>query len=314
MRLVDRLRAGEPRALPRLISQVEQGTAVGQQALAELYPAAGRAHVVGITGPPGAGKSTLVNALIGSIRESGRRVAVIAVDPSSPLSGGAVLGDRIRMMERHADEGVFIRSMAARSWPGGLAAATADVRHLLDAAGYEVILIETVGAGQDGVAIANLAHTVVVLQVPGLGDGVQAIKAGLLEIGDILVVNKADLPGAAELGRTLRQSVMPLGAAERQTPVLYATAASGEGINELLAAIDEHRRCLVEGGRWTERAAVAARSEVLTKLRAELERRLLKSPEDLPAIADAIAAVASRRTTADSAVRALLEAMLRRGG
>ncbi|MDQ3693264.1 MAG: methylmalonyl Co-A mutase-associated GTPase MeaB [Chloroflexota bacterium] len=312
---MERLRSGDARALPRLISQVERGSDAGQRALTELYPLTGRAHVVGITGPPGAGKSTLINALLGSIRGAGRRVAVIAVDPSSPVSGGAVLGDRIRMTEHHADDGVFIRGMAARGRGGGLAAATAGVAHVLDAAGFDVILIETVGAGQDGVEIATLARTVVVLQVPGLGDGVQAIKAGMLEIGDILVVSKADRPGARDLGRTLRQAVMPLAAdVSRQIPVLYTIAATGEGVDKLWVEIERHRRYLIDSGRWDEKTLIAARNEVLASLRTEIERRLLASPNDVPAIAAAIEAVASRRQTAGSAARALIETMLQGRG
>jgi LAO/AO transport system kinase len=310
--LADRVRAGDPRALPRLISLLERGSEAGQRALADLYPNAGQAHVVGITGPPGAGKSTLVNALIGAIRDTGRRVAVLAIDPSSPASGGAVLGDRIRMMERHADDNVFIRSMAARGRLGGLAAAAADVVHLFDAVGFDVVLIETVGAGQDGVEIARLAQTVVVLQVPGLGDGVQAIKAGILEVGDILVVNKADQPGAPELGRVLRQAVMPLTAGEqRQVPVVPVMATTGDGIDRLLAAIDEHRAYLSASGRADERAEIAARSEVLTRLRTEIERRLDNASGELPAVQAAIADVAARRMTSGDAVRTLIEPLLR---
>lgn len=313
MSLVERLRASEPRTLPRLISHLERGTEAGQRAMSELYPATGNAHLVGITGPPGAGKSTLVNALIGSIRASGRRVAVVAVDPSSPISGGAVLGDRIRMMERHADDGVFIRSMASRGRIGGLAVATADVIHALDAAGFDVILVETVGAGQDGVAIAQLAHTVVVVQVPGLGDGVQAIKAGLLEIGDVLVVNKADLPGAQDLGRQLRQAVMPLSVEAAWTvPVKYAVAVTGEGVDELRDAIDFHRRYLIESGELQTRVANAAKTEVLMKVRAELERQLTLTPGEVPAVQAAITDVAARRLSPDAAAKALIEP-LRRG-
>jgi LAO/AO transport system kinase len=306
--LVERIRAGDPRALPRLITLLEQGSEAGQRALSELYPNSGRAHIVGITGPPGAGKSTLINALIGAIRDTGRRVAVLAIDPSSPVSGGAVLGDRIRMMERHADDEVYIRSMAARGRVGGLASAAADVVHLLDAVGFDVILIETVGAGQDGVAVARLAQTVVVLQVPGLGDGVQAIKAGILEVGDILVVNKADQQGATELGRVLRQAVMPLGASDsRPVPVLSVVATTGEGIDRLRDAIDEHRRSLAASGEDRERATAAARDEVLARLRTEIERRLQTAPEELPAIQAAIDDVAARRTTSGAAVRGLIE-------
>lgn len=309
--LVERLRAGDPRALPRLISLLERGSDQGQRALSALYPQTGRAQIIGITGPPGAGKSTLVNALIGSFRATGRRVAVLAIDPSSPYSGGAVLGDRIRMMERHADDGVFIRSMASRGRLGGLAAAASDVVHLLDAAGFDVILLETVGAGQDGVDIARLARTVVVLQVPGLGDGVQAIKAGMLEVGDILVVNKADLPGAKEVGRLLRQSVMPLTPGDApEIPVLYTAASTAEGIDELRDAIDAHGQIVLAAGEAEARAEAAARGEVLDRLRFELESRLLQAPDEVPAIQAAIDDVAARRTTSAVAVRSLIEPLL----
>ena len=193
----------DPRALPRLATLVENEHPSGQAALQALYPGTGHAHIVGITGPPGAGKSSLIAALIGEVRATGRQIAVIAVDPSSTVSGGAVLGDRIRMMERYADSGVFVRSMASRGRQGGLAWTTANLVHLLDAAGYPLIVIETVGTGQDGTDIASLADTVVVVEAPGLGDGVQAIKSGLLEVGDIVVVNKAD---TARCGRCLAHS------------------------------------------------------------------------------------------------------------
>ena len=200
----DRIRGGDRRTLPRLVTLVENGDPRGMAALDALYGATGQAHVVGVTGPPGVGKSTLIASLVDQIRESGRRVAVLAIDPSSPVTGGAVLGDRIRMMARHADPAVFVRSMASRGRQGGLAWATASLVHVLDAAGFPLILIETVGTGQDGTDIASLADSVLVIQAPGLGDGVQAIKAGLLEVGDVVVVNKADQAGTAEAVRVIR--------------------------------------------------------------------------------------------------------------
>lgn len=306
MGLVERLLAGDHRALARLATLVEAGEAVGEAALARLYPRTGEAHVVGVTGPPGAGKSTLVNALIGAVRGTDRRVAVVAIDPSSPLSGGAVLGDRIRMMERHADDGVFVRSMAARGRLGGLAAATAGVVHLLDAAGFPLILVETVGAGQDGIDIAALAQSVVVLQVPGLGDGVQAIKAGLLEVADILVVNKADRPGADELARHLRYAVAPGHAAGWSVPVVPTVAATGDGIEALLERIDAHRAHLRASGRWRDKAETAARAEVLGRLRVALERRLVPGDRELPELRRAIEAVAERRADPAAVVSGLL--------
>lgn len=294
--LVDRFLAGDRRALARLATLVETGDPVGEAALAQLYPVSGRAHVVGVTGPPGAGKSTLVDALIGAVRAGGRSVAVVAVDPSSPVSGGAVLGDRIRMTRWHGDDGVFIRSMASRGRLGGLAAATAGVVHLLDAAGFPLVLVETVGAGQDGVEIAALAQTTVVVQVPGLGDGVQAIKAGLLEVGDILVVNKADQPGAVEQTRLLRDlATSHGGSADWHVPVLTTVAATGEGVELLLDRLAAHLGFLRASGGWEQRLRAAAEAEVLGGLRAELVRRLAVSPDGLPGLVDLLAAVAQRR-------------------
>lgn len=306
--LVCRLLAGEMRALARLATLVEANDPLGVLALERLYPRTGKAHVVGITGPPGAGKSTLVNALIGAIRQTDRKVSVIAVDPSSPLSGGAVLGDRIRMMERHVDPGVFIRSMATRGRLGGLAATTAGVIHLMDAAGFPIVLVETIGTGQDGVDIASLAQTVIVLQVPGLGDGVQAIKAGVLEIGDILVVNKADRPGADELSRLLRQT-LSLSMSDQNSwtiPVRRTVAATGEGVVRLVADIDDHRRMLHESGQWQQRLTHAARAEVLTQMRQAIDRRMTRESRESTPIANAIDAVARRETSPNAVVQDLL--------
>ncbi|MFQ6020282.1 MAG: methylmalonyl Co-A mutase-associated GTPase MeaB, partial [Dehalococcoidia bacterium] len=200
--LAERVLAGDRRALSRVLSYVEDGSPEGREALHLLYPSSGRAHVVGVTGPVGSGKSTLVGALAKEFRRRQRSVGIVAVDPTSPFSQGALLGDRIRMQELTSDAGVFIRSMATRGALGGLASATSDVVTVLAAAGWEVILVETVGAGQDEVEVADTAHTTIVVVVPGAGDDIQAIKAGILEIADILVVNKADLPVA---GRTARQ-------------------------------------------------------------------------------------------------------------
>ncbi len=308
--LADRLLAGDPRALPRLVSLVERGSPAGENALRRLYARTGQAHVVGITGPPGAGKSTLVGALIGAVRRAGHRVGVVAVDPSSPVTGGALLGDRVRMPGWHDDPDVFVRSLASRGRLGGLSAATADVVHLLDAAGYDPILIETVGAGQDGVAIAALALTVVVLQVPGLGDGVQAIKAGPLEVADLLVVNKADLPGAGELVRDLGLATPP---PERtggwSVPVLRTAASTGEGIDDLRPAIAAHRAHLRagDGAGWRARLQRAARAEVLDRLRAELERRFAPG-YGLDNVDQALGDVAARRRPPGDLAAALVAA------
>ncbi len=201
------LLSGDRRALARLLTQIENAAPAAAEALAALFPHTGRAHRVGVTGPPGTGKSTLVNELVKVWRRNGRTVAIVAVDPSSPFTGGAILGDRIRMRDLAGDPGVFIRSMASRGSLGGLARTTGDVVNTLDAAGFEVVLIETVGAGQTEVEIARTAHTTVVVEAPGLGDDVQAIKAGLLEVADVFVVNKSDQPGAESTVRALRTSL-----------------------------------------------------------------------------------------------------------
>jgi LAO/AO transport system kinase len=282
----------------------------GLETLDVLFPLTGRAHVVGLTGPPGAGKSTLVAALLGPIRAAGRRVAVLAVDPSSPISGGAVLGDRVRMMDRHADDGVFVRSMASRGRQGGLAWATAGLVHLLDAAGYPLILIETVGTGQDGTDIASLADTVVLVEAPGLGDGVQAIKSGLLEVADIVAVNKADQPGADDAQRLLRASFdLARSSQGRVVPILPTVGITGSGIADLLAAIDDHDVWLTESGQRAVRRERGARAEVLAGLRATLDRRLEAGPGRSPELMELIARVARRDLSPRHAVDALAAAL-----
>jgi LAO/AO transport system kinase len=304
------LHGSDRRALPRLASLVENEDPRGLEALDALFPLTGRAHVVGVTGPPGAGKSTLVAALLGQIRAAGRRVAVIAVDPSSPISGGAVLGDRIRMMDRHADDAVFVRSMASRGRQGGLAWATSGLVHLLDAAGFPLILVETVGTGQDGTDVASLADTVVVVEAPGLGNGVQAIKSGLLEVGDIIAVNKADQAGAEEAQRLLRASLdlaHPIDG--RSIPILSTVSITGSGIADLLAAIDDHDQWLTESDQRTPRRERAARAEVLAGLRAALDRRLEAGAGRSAELAALIARVARRDLSPRQAVNALVLAL-----
>ncbi|MGH2406947.1 MAG: methylmalonyl Co-A mutase-associated GTPase MeaB [Candidatus Limnocylindrales bacterium] len=247
--LADRARAGERRALARVLTEVEERSVAGEAALRQLYPLAGAAHLVGVTGAPGAGKSTLVAALIAEVRRSGRPVAVVAIDPSSPITGGALLGDRVRMQAYAEDRDVFIRSMASRGHAGGLAATTVGAAAALDAVGFPIIFIETVGTGQAEVEVAAIADTTVVVQAPEMGDEVQAIKAGLLEVADIVVVNKGDRPGAARAAAQLRamltvgaQHDRAAAAAGRPRPkrpdVLLATARDGTGVPELLAALD----------------------------------------------------------------------------
>jgi LAO/AO transport system kinase len=252
--LADAARAGDRRALARLLTAVENHTPVAEHALRHLYPLAGAAHLVGITGPPGAGKSTLVAALIAELRLRDRSVAVVAVDPSSPITGGALLGDRVRMQSYAADDGVFIRSMASRGHAGGLAATSTAAATVLDAAGFDIVLLETVGTGQSEVEVAAAADTTVVLEAPEMGDEVQAIKAGLLEVADIVAVNKGDRPGAQRTAAQLRAMLVPSVArdgmgspddrdrpAPKRPEVLVTTAATGDGVPELLAALDRHR-------------------------------------------------------------------------
>jgi LAO/AO transport system kinase len=255
--LADAALAGDRRALARLLTAVENRTAVAEAAMRRLYPLAGKAHLVGITGPPGSGKSTLVASLIGEVRRVGRSVAVIAVDPSSPITGGALLGDRVRMQAYASDEDVFIRSMASRGHAGGLASTSMAAAAVLDAAGFDLVLVETVGTGQSEVEVAASADTTVVLEAPEMGDEVQAIKAGLLEVADLVVVNKGDKPGAQRTASQLRAMLVAAAPGprrgevdpERPRPkrpeVLITTASTGAGVPELLAALDAHR----EGGR-----------------------------------------------------------------
>ena len=267
--LADAAIAGDRRALARLLTAVENRTAIAEAALRRLYPSTGRAHLVGITGAPGSGKSTLVAALIAEVRAVGRAVAVVAVDPSSPITGGALLGDRVRMQAYASDDGVFIRSMASRGHAGGLAATSTSAATVLDAAGFDLVLLETVGTGQSEVEVAAAADTTVVLEAPEMGDEVQAIKAGLLEVADIVVVNKGDRPGAQRTAAQLRAmlttpasprpattspglaSVAHDEAADHPRPkrpeILITTASTGEGIPALLAALDRHRAAGREG-------------------------------------------------------------------
>ncbi len=272
--LVAQAREGRARAVARLISLVEDASPLLREVMAELAPYAGHAQIVGLTGPPGVGKSTSTAALVTELRRAGKRVGVLAVDPSSPFSGGALLGDRVRMQDHALDEGVYIRSMASRGHLGGLSWSTPQALRVLDAAGCDVVLVETVGVGQSEVEIAGLADTTLVLLAPGMGDGIQAAKAGILEVGDVYVVNKADRDGADQVRRELRGM---LGLAERaedawRPPILTTVAARGEGLDEVVAAIDAHRAHLETSGELVRRRTRRARDEVeaiaVTALRA----------------------------------------------
>jgi len=318
MEIIESLLAGNRRALARTISLVEDGGADAPELLAALYPHTGRAHVIGITGAPGTGKSTLVNALARSYRQQGRTVGIIAVDPTSPFSGGALLGDRVRMRDLAGDPGIFIRSMATRGNLGGLAHATADVITVLDAAGFENILVETVGVGQAEVDIASAAHTTVVVEAPGLGDEVQAIKAGVLEIADIFAVNKADREGADHTVMALQmmQGLAPApaghhgatGGAGRShhvepgaqpdggwlPPIMKTVAVRGEGVETLRDWIEKHASHLRETGGLTQREVARAATELDHILRDQLVAALLAHlpPGHLDAM---IAAIARRQ-------------------
>ena len=263
--LVGQARQGSPRAVARLISMVEDAHPALREVMAALAPLAGRAAVIGLTGSPGVGKSTTTSALVSALRARDRRVGVLAVDPSSPFTGGALLGDRVRMQEHALDPGVFIRSMASRGHLGGLAWATPQALRVLDAAGCDVILVETVGVGQSEVEVAGLADTTLVLLAPGMGDGIQAAKAGILEVGDVFVVNKADRDGA---DATVRDIGNMLGLGERRGPddwrpgVVKTVASQGQGIEELVEALDRHRAWLDGSGEGERRRLHRARVEV----------------------------------------------------
>lgn len=306
MGLIDRARGGEIGALARLLSVVEQGTDQGRAAIQRLYPMTGAAHRIGVTGPPGAGKSSLLHHLIAAFRKRGRRVAVVAVDPSSRASGGATLGDRIRLLSHYGDEAVFVRSLASRGQRGGLSASTIDVAHVLDAVGFDPILIETLGVGQDEIDIVRVVDTSISVQVPGLGDAIQTLKAGIMEVGDIIAVNKFDLPGASTLVRDIRAM---LELTQRESgdwvpPVVPVSAATGAGVDDLMVAVDKRVSFLSDPARGAQRRMAIAQAEIDLLLRANLERRLSAQmgSGDVGLIAD----VANRRISADAAVGRLL--------
>jgi LAO/AO transport system kinase len=274
--LKDGILAGRYRALARAISLVEHEDRAADRLLAEIYPMTGRARIVGITGSPGAGKSTLVAALARHYRRQQKRVGIIAVDPSSPFSGGAIFGDRIRMTDLYTDRGVFIRSMATRGFMGGLARATNDVVDILDASGFDYVLVETVGVGQDEVEVIRTVQTNAVVLVPGMGDDIQAIKAGIMEIGDIFVVNKADRPGA---DKTVTEVTMMMSLVEEHAdwvpPIVKTVASKSEGIAELDEAIGRHFEYLASSGELDRRNRERVRIRIETQLKERFLSRLL---------------------------------------
>jgi len=335
MELFKRVLAGERLALARLLTQVENDTPTGQAALDELFPFGGKAHLVGITGAPGTGKSSLVNQIARLYRQAQAgmqpvKVAIVAVDPSSPFTGGALLGDRVRMRDLAGDPGIFIRSMAARGALGGLARSTAGVVQVFDAAGFDLILIETVGAGQNEVDIVRLAHTTIVVEAPGMGDDIQAIKAGLLEIADILVVNKADRPGVEnttralqtmlELGRpgrglagkhTLQENEIDFNSGEVSQsgwmpPVLTSIATLGEGVGEIVQAIRQHGEYLRLSGEWEQRQRERLQAELKDRLQGALIARWRsRLPEDI--FQSSLDDVVGRKISPQQAVAKLLK-------
>jgi LAO/AO transport system kinase len=304
---VERVCAGERRAIARMLSRAEAGSAEAREALDVIYRRTGRAHVVGITGVPGSGKSTLVAKLAAAVLKTRRKIGIIAVDPSSPFSGGSILGDRIRMGEVSADPSVFIRSMATRGALGGLARGTLDAVDILDAAGYDMVVIETVGVGQDEVDVVRAAHTTVVVSAPGLGDDIQAIKAGLLEIADVHAVSKGDRQDADKTVSDLKSMLglgLPAAGLRRSVPVVKTCAPKEEGIAELLAAIDAHRQYLISSGEYEPRC------------QAIRERRMLKAAEHVlhdeferhreGRMAGLLAQLATARISPQTAARQLL--------
>ncbi len=324
MHLAEEVRRGNRLALARLLTLIENEDAQGQAALDRLFPHSGQAHWIGVTGPPGAGKSSLVNRLARAFRNPAdaspaRTVAIVAVDPTSPFTGGALLGDRVRMRDLSGDAGIFIRSMASRGALGGLARTTPAVVQALDSAGFDLILIETVGAGQSEVDIARLAHTTLVVEAPGMGDDIQAIKAGILEIADILVLNKADLPGAENAARALR-SMLEMGSSQRgavnsallgadllwQPPLVLTVASEDQGTAGLVEHINAHAVYLRHSGGWQARdlSRLNAQLEALAQ-QALVERWRASLPEG--AYQQALENLTARTTSPYQALRALLQ-------
>jgi LAO/AO transport system kinase len=332
MSLTESVREGNRLALARLLTQVENDSSEGRAALVDLFPQTGKAHLVGITGAPGTGKSSLVNQLALHYRKTtDKKVAIVAVDPSSPFTGGAVLGDRVRMRDLAGDEGIFIRSMASRGSLGGIAQKTAALVQLFDAAGYETVMIETVGAGQNEVDIARLAHTTVVVEAPGLGDEIQAIKAGILEIADVLVINKADRPGVENTERALRSTLelahptkkvyrhhgknMSVAAPTIDSTIwipriIKTVATEGKGIPEVAESIEKHATHLRQSGDWVARDRARLGSEMETLLREALMDRFLESIQQ-EKYKEMIEEVVNRNISPYEAVNSLLNGNLK---
>ena len=308
MDLTKRILDGDIRAASRLMRDIDDQIPSSLKALKELYPKTGKAYIIGITGAPGSGKSTIVDKMVDFFRKEGKTVGIVAVDPTSPFSGGAILGDRIRMQRHSTDEGVFIRSLATRGWLGGLSRSTQDIVNVMDAMGKEIVLVETVGVGQDEVEIVNTAHTSIVLLVPGMGDDIQAIKAGIIEIGDLFVINKSEREGADKLERDLRM-VLEMGKKREKgwTPLILKTEALlGKGMAELMEGISQHRQALEQSEAMKEKMRERAKATFLGILESEVMSHFLRKIErdgKWKAILDDLA---SRRTDPYSLVEQMM--------
>ena len=307
---VQRIRNGDVRALSRAITAVENHTPESTALLKELFPHSGKAVLLGFTGSPGAGKSTLVDQAAHVYRKRGKTVGIVAVDPTSPFSGGAILGDRIRMQSHHADNGIFIRSMATRGSLGGLASTTADVATVLDASGRDIVMIETVGVGQDEVDIVRLADVTIVVLVPGMGDDVQTIKAGIMEIADIFVINKADRDGAERVEREIRAlQTLAIRHDDWTPPIVKTVASSGTGIEELVEAIEKYRAFLEQDGRSRTRRIANWRERIAEMLRDALFQRVLSYYLSESEAARYAAEVADHRRDPYSLVEKIVEGL-----
>jgi LAO/AO transport system kinase len=309
--LIERALAGDQRSLSRLATRLENDATTSDAVIEAIYARTGRAHVIGVTGAPGVGKSSLLAGLAAEVSRQGKRIAIVAVDPSSPISGGATLGDRIRMTEAALDPNVFVRSLASRERGDGLAPAVANLSHLFDAAGYDYVAIETVGAGQDQLEVADLVHTTVLVQIPGAGDSVQLLKAGAMEIADIYVVNKADMPGAQRVSRDLR-SILLLAAvsdSDWDPPIVLTSGVDHTGFGDLLDAIDRHWIYLEDHDLLSMRRERIARSELRRSVAKHVRLDVPGGPA--PQLVDA---VVQRSMTPDEAARELLRQLVRSYG
>ena len=304
--LVTGVRAGDRRALARAISLVEDGDPLAYPLVRDVYPETGGAAIVGVTGPPGVGKSSLIGALVGHVRAAGRTVGVVTVDPSSPFSRGALLGDRIRLVDHFLDPGVYIRSMGTRGHLGGLAEATLQAVLLLDAAGKDVVFVETVGAGQSEIEVTGIADTVLLVLMPGSGDSVQALKAGIMEIPDVIAINKSDHPAGKTMLNEVR-SIVALAEPDRRPPILLTEALHGENVPELWAAIEEHRTGLERDGRLDERRRRNLAAEVFAVAASRAGAHLRAAVAEDPDLRAILARVEDRELDPLSAVREILE-------